>query len=201
MTALAEAAPHARIAVAEVPCFAERDLALGGPTSARNDPARVAAVNEVLAGVVAAPPGAARVAAVVAVALRQRRRTTAPTASTSTPESARALWAGPLGEWVASSRPLQPGFGPGVVIAGVGAGHAVAPTDPFEVGGVGGPGGVEQARLGPEVDDRHRQRLGAVDDGAVAGLAPGVGGELRRVDRDVLAAPPRSSGGSTARRS
>jgi peptidoglycan/LPS O-acetylase OafA/YrhL len=44
---LAVAAPHARIVVADVPCYEERSPWLGGPDSPRNDPDRVALVNDV----------------------------------------------------------------------------------------------------------------------------------------------------------
>lgn len=53
---LASWAPGARIAITDVPCFDERQDWLGGPTSARNDPARVAAVNAVLSRFVARNP-------------------------------------------------------------------------------------------------------------------------------------------------
>jgi hypothetical protein len=53
---MAAAAPHARIAVTDVPCYAERSGWLGGPDSPRNDPVRVAAVNEVIDDVLARYP-------------------------------------------------------------------------------------------------------------------------------------------------
>jgi peptidoglycan/LPS O-acetylase OafA/YrhL len=54
--AVVEAAPHAVLAITDVPCYAERDPALGGPSSPRNDPARVAAVNDVFEDFVARHP-------------------------------------------------------------------------------------------------------------------------------------------------
>ena len=99
VTALAEAAPHARIALTEVPCYAERDLALGGPTSPRNDPERVATVNEVLADVVAAHP-ARLVTIPLSGWLCGSGEYARPDGVHLVPESARALWTGPLGAWV-----------------------------------------------------------------------------------------------------
>jgi peptidoglycan/LPS O-acetylase OafA/YrhL len=54
--ALVQWAPQAVIAITDVPCFDEREDWLGGPTSPRNDPARVGAVNEVLRSFAAANP-------------------------------------------------------------------------------------------------------------------------------------------------
>jgi hypothetical protein len=96
---LATAAPHARIAVTEVPCYAEQDLGLGGPASARNDPARQAAVNAVIDRVVARHP--ARL-----VVLPWTPWLCGPDPFPRgdgvhlEPAAARALWAGPLGDWV-----------------------------------------------------------------------------------------------------
>lgn len=107
---LASLAPHARIAVAEVPCYDERDLGLGGPSSPRNDPARVAAVNQVLDELVASHP--ARL-----VSLPWSRWLCGPGAFHRPdgvhldPPSARALWAGPLGEWVRSELRLSAAAG------------------------------------------------------------------------------------------
>jgi len=96
---LAVAAPHAVVAVADVPCFDERDLALGGPSSPRNDPDRIAAVNAVLDRFVARHP--ARV-----VALRWspwlcgRDAYERPDGIHLSTDAAHAIWQGPMGDAV-----------------------------------------------------------------------------------------------------
>lgn len=121
-TVLAEAAPHALLAVTDVPCFAERDPLLGGPASARNDPERVAAVNEVLDELVAVHPQ--RV-----VSLRWSQWLCGPGAFERqdgvhlTEPAAHDLWAGPLGEHVRG------------VVAQLRAGVATAEPASHETGG------------------------------------------------------------------
>jgi hypothetical protein len=99
LTALAADAPQARIAVTEVPCYEERNLGLGGPASARNDPARQAAVNEVIDAVVARHP-----ARLVVLPWTPWLCDTDDYARGDgvhlEPPAAHALWAGPLGAWV-----------------------------------------------------------------------------------------------------
>jgi peptidoglycan/LPS O-acetylase OafA/YrhL len=57
---LAALAPQALLALPDVPCFDERVDGLGGPTSPRNDPDRVAAVNDILRRFAAENPARVR---------------------------------------------------------------------------------------------------------------------------------------------
>lgn len=96
---VAAAAPHAVLAVTDVPCFDERNLRLGGPTSPRNDPERVAAVNAVLDGFVARHP--ARVTALRwASWLCGEDPADRPDGVHLSDRSARELWNGRLGDAV-----------------------------------------------------------------------------------------------------
>lgn len=107
VTDLAGAAPRAVIAVADVPCYTEHNHALGGPTSPRNDPARVAAVDDVVAAFVARHP--ARVVTMPwSTWLCGEEPAERPDGVHLAPDSARALWAGPLGEWVRGLRTTAP---------------------------------------------------------------------------------------------
>ncbi len=102
-TALALAAPHATLAVADVPCFAERGPDLGGAASPRNDPAARAAVDERLSAFVARHP--ARVVDLPwAPWLCGPGAAARPDGIHLTAESARVLWSGPLGAFVRGLR-------------------------------------------------------------------------------------------------
>jgi hypothetical protein len=100
---LAEAAPNALIAVADVPCYHERNDALGGPDSARNDPERVAAMNDVLDAFVARHPArlrTLRLSAWLCDGTYDR-----PDGIHLSPEGAYDLWTGPLGPAIRALSP------------------------------------------------------------------------------------------------
>jgi hypothetical protein len=97
--ALAEAAPHGRVAVADVPCYEERSLGLGGPDSPRNDPARRAAVDAVIHDVVARHPARMVVMPWTSWLCETDDFPLVDGVHLDT-AGARRLWEGPLGAWV-----------------------------------------------------------------------------------------------------
>jgi hypothetical protein len=102
--AIAAAAPHAVIVVTDVPCMDERGEVLGGAASPRNDEVRRAVVSARLRAFADRHPQRVRL-------LEWSRWLCGPGAVPRpdgvhfTPDSARAFWAGALGEAIRALRP------------------------------------------------------------------------------------------------